>query len=145
MIHTHKKDTKRKRRSRRGRRGRSWWRRRFFWASLMHWNLSQFTEVPYRRFSLTEKKSIAFFVQKWKKIQNLLLLLQQRRRKRRRWRRRQRRRRRWRVGEMATRDLFCARESLLCWRRNTSPLTASFFFNPRWVCQSTVINLFVKL
>jgi hypothetical protein len=30
------------------------------------------------------------------------------------------------MGEMATRDLFCARESLLRWRRNTAPLTVSF-------------------
>jgi hypothetical protein len=30
------------------------------------------------------------------------------------------------MGEMATRDLFCARESLLRWRRDTAPLTVSF-------------------
>jgi hypothetical protein len=30
------------------------------------------------------------------------------------------------MGEMATRDLFCARESLLRWRRNTAPLTVCF-------------------
>jgi hypothetical protein len=48
-------------------------------------------------------------------------------------------------GKWQQEIFFCARESLLCWRRNTAPLTASVFFNPSWVCQSTVINLLVKL